>query len=83
MQFLRAIILLLAMLPMATFATTYYMNGSTGSNSNSGTSSGSPKKTIQAAIDAASDGDMINVEAGTYSPITILAMIAFFEQKKE
>lgn len=83
MQILRVTTLLLAILPGAAFATTYYVNGLIGSDSNSGRSSGSPKKTIQAAIDAASGGDMINVEAGTYSPITILAMIALFERKKK
>ena len=44
---------------------TYYVS-TTGSNSNSG-SQASPFLTIQAAINAASNGNIINVAAGTYS----------------
>ncbi len=50
--------------------TTWYVNGSTGSDSNSGTSESSAKATIQAAIDASSAGDTILVAPGTYAPIT-------------
>ena len=46
--------------------TTWYVNGSTGSDSNSGMSESAPKATIQAAIDASSAGDMILVAPGTY-----------------
>ena len=48
------------------WAATYYVNGTSGSDSNAGTSSASAKKTIQAAVDAASLGDTILVSAGTY-----------------
>ena len=51
------------------FATTWYVNGTSGSDSYSGMSSTQAKKTIQTAIDVASDGDMIRVAAGVYAPI--------------
>ena len=51
------------------FATTWYVNGTSGSDSYSGKSSAAAKKTIQAAIDASLDGDIILVSAGTYAPI--------------
>ena len=56
----------LVLMPMMALATTWYVNGSSGSDSNSGTSQTSAKKTIQAAINAASNGSKILVAAGTY-----------------
>lgn len=47
------------------FATTWYVNGTSGSDGYSGKSSDSAKKTIQAAIDVAMNGDTILVAAGT------------------
>ena len=47
------------------FAMTWYVNGTSGSDGYSGKSSSQAKKTIQAAIDVASDGDEILVAAGT------------------
>lgn len=50
-----------------TFATTYYVNASTGNDNNSGTSSSSALLTIQKALDKASvPGDIILVAPGTY-----------------
>ena len=46
------------------WSTDWYVS-TAGNDSNSG-SAGSPKRTIQAAINAASTGDVINVAAGTY-----------------
>ena len=51
----------------ASHATTYYVNGTSGADGNSGTSSSSAKKTILAAVSSASSGDTILVSAGQYS----------------
>jgi hypothetical protein len=53
--------------------TNLYVDGATGSDTYDGLSptftsgSNGPKATIQAAIDAASSGDVVNVSAGTYN----------------
>jgi hypothetical protein len=51
----------------ASSAVLYYVSASTGSESNSGTSSGAPFKTIKKAISVALAGDTINVAPGTYN----------------
>ena len=56
--------------PTSSSPTTWYVNGSTGSDSNSGTSESSAKATIQAAIDISSAGDTILVAPGTYAPFS-------------
>ena len=67
---IRKLVLTALLMPMMALATTWYVNGSTGSDSNSGTSESAPKATIQAAIDASSAGDTILVAPGTYAPIS-------------
>jgi len=47
--------------------TNYYVNASAVDDSGDGTV-GNPKKTIQAAIDLANTGDIINIADGIYSP---------------
>lgn len=49
----------------AAAATAYYVSPS-GSDSNSGTSAGSPLATIQKAVDLAPTGAVVNLAAGTY-----------------
>lgn len=44
----------------------YYYVDPSGSNANNGRSAGSPKQTLQAAINAAGNGDTIRMKAGTY-----------------
>ncbi len=48
---------------------TWYVNGSSVANGNSGLADSSAKATIQAAIDAASAGDTILVSPGAYDAI--------------
>ncbi|WP_435368002.1 right-handed parallel beta-helix repeat-containing protein [Paenibacillus pasadenensis] len=52
--------------PTAHAATSYYVSTS-GSDSNSGTSTGSAFKTLQKAANTAGPGDTVNVLAGTYN----------------
>lgn len=60
--------LILTMLVSSLGATTYYV-ATTGNDANAGTSSGSPKLTIQDVLDDYNlgSGDLISVAAGTYS----------------
>ena len=72
----NTIIILLTLLlaaPVIGFAgTTYYVNGSTGNDSNSGTQS-SPWKTIQKAANAMTGGDTLVVASGTYPERVIVS----------
>jgi hypothetical protein len=52
-------------LPSNALAATYYVDATGGNNSNDG-SSGSPWQTLQYAENTASNGDTVNVAAGTY-----------------
>ncbi|RKH64032.1 DUF1565 domain-containing protein [Corallococcus interemptor] len=55
----------LALLPLSAGAAPLYVSPS-GSDSNAGTSSSAPLKTIQAALDKATAGTVIHLAAGTY-----------------
>lgn len=66
MKLNKCILMLAGWLPLVSFATTYYVNGTSGSDSNAGTSVALAKKTIQAAVSAAASGSTIIVAAGTY-----------------
>ena len=70
MKKLLATLAAVVSLPLAALATTWYVNGSSGSDYyNSGTSASYPFATIQTAIDNSCDGDTILVAQGTYAPI--------------
>ena len=53
--------------------TNYYVDPVVGNDANAGTVIGSPKKSIQAAVDAAASGDIVNLANGTYSPVGAVA----------
>ena len=67
---MKKLIMMVMFMPTMALAATWYVNGSTGSDSNLGTSESTPMATIQAAIDVADGGDTILVAPGTYAPIT-------------
>lgn len=50
---------------------TFHVDAATGSDGNDGLSPDAPMATIQAAIDAAVDGERIFVGPGTYDPISV------------
>jgi len=66
MKNLLTVLLLTALAPAAV-ASTWYVNGVTGSNSNNCTSPTTACKTIRHAISLASSGDTIRVAAATYT----------------
>jgi len=49
------------------YASTYFVNASTGNDANNGTASGTAFKTITHALSVATNTDVINVAAGTYN----------------
>ena len=54
------------------YGATFYVNASTGNNSNSGTSVGAPYLTIQKAINSAIAGDKIIIATGIYNKTVII-----------
>jgi hypothetical protein len=76
LSFMVTLVLLMSAF-QASSQTTYYVNDASlvgdvgawavGNNANNGTTISTPKLTIQAAINAASSGDIIVVSAGTYA----------------
>jgi len=67
--------------PLAVYAQTYYVDGANGDDTNDGTSWTAAIETIQAAIDASTDGDDIWVKSGEYllsSTIIVDVSIALY-----
>ena len=65
----RFVALMALLCVQSAVAATWYVSANGGSNSNSGKSAEAPKATIQAAINAAANGDTIFVGDGTYGAI--------------
>ena len=60
----------------------YYVNGTVGSDINSGKSSLLPKRTIQSAINASCSGDYVLVSGGVYYENLVLSKrITLFAQE--
>ncbi|HVG42996.1 MAG TPA: hypothetical protein VM888_15395, partial [Chitinophagaceae bacterium] len=64
------LLLVFVFLTTKTFATNYYVSALTGSNSNSGTSSGQAFATIKKAADLTNPGDTVFIMNGTYTPVS-------------
>jgi hypothetical protein len=61
------LLLFWVLLSVQAFATDYFVDAARPDDSGNGLSLATAKKTIQAAVNAASGGDVINVAAGTYN----------------
>lgn len=66
----KILVLFFALVSSSVFATTWYVAKS-GKDTNMGKSEGTAFLTIQKAVDSASDGDLILVGSGVYSPTSI------------
>jgi hypothetical protein len=62
-----SIVIIAACTLSMSYASTYFVNASTGNDGNNGTSSGTAFKTITHALSVATNTDVINVAAGTYN----------------
>ena len=80
---MKSKLLLLAAMPLVSMATTtWFVDAKHGSNGYSGLSSVAPKRTIQAAINAATSGDWIIVSGGTYAEnLTISKRLTLFSHE--
>ena len=56
----------LLLITISVSADQYYVNGGSGNDTNTGTTSGSAFKTIQKCVDIAKAGDTCNVASGVY-----------------
>ncbi len=67
---MRKLVFLAAMVAASSYAATLYVDADGGADTNGGLSREKAKASIQAAIDASRDGDLILVNDGSYEPIT-------------
>ena len=76
-------LMLLMFVPMMSLATTtWFVNAKHGSNGYSGLSTFAPKRTIQAAINAASAGDYVVISGGTYNEnLTLSKRLTLFSHE--
>ena len=80
---MKRLLALLMAIPLSVMAsTTWFVNAQHGSNGYSGLSSFAPKRTIQAAINAASAGDYVIISGGTYNEnLTLSKQLTLFSHE--
>ncbi len=80
---MRRLLLLLLVIPMVSFATTtWFVDARNGVNCNSGLSTTAPKRTIQAAINAADNGDCVMISGGRYNEnLTLSKKLTIFSRE--
>ena len=79
----KKLLVFLAAMPLSVLAsTTWFVNAQHGSNGYSGLSSFAPKRTIQAAINAASAGDYVIISGGIYNEnLTLSKRLTLFSHE--